>query len=476
MNTIIDLPRKTKIVATIGPSVSSPENIVKLIQGGVDVFRLNFSHGTLEEHWSSLQTVREYDTKQKEFHAVIGDLPGPKLRIGEIQGGDIELNDGAVIYIIHSNSPGSKAIITVENDELFTLLKPGDIFFINDGLIRLRVISNESHSILCKVEKGGNISSRKGINIPYLPDSFPSLTTRDLQILESIKEWDLDFIALSFVRGVKDIFTLRETISTFPRPFSIIAKIEKPQALKEIEEIIEASDGIMIARGDLGVEIPVESVPYWQKRIIFESRCRCKPVIVATQMLDSMIRNPIPTRAEVSDVAGAIYDGTDAIMLSGETAMGNFPLESVQMASRIAGFNERFVNFVSDVQKIMDDNSDLSSAISFGAWEIAQNLKLPVMVTATYSGSTARRISRFRPNIPILAFSPQLRVLRHLKLSYGVIPLTMNICTEPSELIEEVKKLTLTSGLGKKGDKIVITAGIPMQKSGFTNLLQVEEL
>lgn len=472
----IDLPRKTKIVATIGPSVSNPENIMKLIQEGVDVFRLNFSHGTLEEHFSVLQTIRNYDSQQKKFHAVIGDLPGPKLRIGEIQGGETELPDGAVIYIIHSSLPGSMPVITVDNVELFTLLKPGDIFFINDGLVRLRIISNDNCTILCKVEKGGVISSRKGINIPYLPDSFPSLTTRDLQILEAIKDWDLDFLALSFVRGIKDILALRNRIANFSRPFSIIAKIEKPQALNEIDEIIEASDGIMIARGDLGVEVPVESVPFWQKRIIFESRCRCKPVIVATQMLDSMIRNPIPTRAEVSDVAGAIYDGTDAIMLSGETAIGDFPMESVQTASKIARFTEYYADFVPDVQKIMVNNTDLSSAISFGAWEIARNLKLTAVVTSTYSGSTARRISRFRPNIPILAFSPQYHILRLLKLSYGVFPFSVDLCTEPSKLIEEMKRLTLASLFGKKGDKIIITAGVPLQKSGFTNFLQVEEL
>ncbi|NLJ37415.1 MAG: pyruvate kinase [Candidatus Atribacteria bacterium] len=479
MNTTTSIknqPRKTKIIATIGPSVANPEKIVKLIQEGVDVFRLNFSHGSLDEHYSALQTIRKYDFEKQEFHAVIGDLPGPKLRIGEIQGGEIELPDEAIIYIILSTHPGSLPIMTVDNVELFALLKPGDIFFINDGLVRLRVISNENHTILSKVEKGGVISSRKGINIPYLPDSFPSLTVRDLQILEAIKDWDLDFLALSFVRGVKDIVALRNKIASFPKSFSVIAKIEKPQALNEIEEIIEASDGIMIARGDLGVEIPVESVPFWQKKIIFESRCKCKPVIVATQLLDSMIRNPIPTRAEVSDVAGAIYDGTDAIMLSGETAMGGFPMESVQTANKIAQFTENHADFVPDVQKIMTNNTDLSSAISFGAWEIARNLKLPVIVTSTYSGSTARRISRFRPNIPILAFSPKYQILRQLKLSFGVIPFSMNLCTEPIELIEEMKKLTLDSGFGKKGDKIVITAGVPLQKSGFTNLLQVEEL
>ena len=476
LTSVNNLPRKTKIVATIGPSVANPEKIVKLIQEGVDVFRLNFSHGTLEEHFSVLQTIRKYDSQQKEFHGVIGDLPGPKLRIGEIQGEEAELLNGAIIYIIHSTLPGSLPVITVENDMLFALLKAGDIFFINDGLVRLRILSNQNRIILCKVEKGGIISSRKGINIPYLPDSFPSLTARDLLILEAIKDWDLDFLALSFVRGVKDILTLRKKISPFKKPFSIIAKIEKPQALDEIEDIVEASDGIMIARGDLGVEIPVESVPFWQKKIIFESRRRCKPVIVATQMLDSMIRNPIPTRAEVSDVAGAIYDGTDAIMLSGETAMGDFPMESVQIASKIARYTENHADFVPDVQKIISDNTDLSSAISFGAWEIARNLKLPVIVTSTYSGSTARRISRFRPNIPVLAFSPQYHILRHLKLSYGVIPFSMNLCTEPSELIEEMKRLTLASRFGKKGDKIVITAGVPLQKSGFTNLLQVEEI
>ncbi|NLJ48129.1 MAG: pyruvate kinase [Candidatus Atribacteria bacterium] len=476
MNSIKNLPRKTKIVATIGPSVANPEKIVKLIQVGVDVFRLNFSHGTLDEHYAALQTIRKYDFQQREFHAVIGDLPGPKLRVGEIQGGEIEISDGSVIYIISSTRPGSLPVMTVDNVELFAFLKPGDIFFINDGLVRLRVLSNENQTILAKVEKGGVISSRKGINIPYLPNSFSSLTARDLQILETIKDWDLDFLALSFVRGVKDILALRDRIANFPRPFSIIAKIEKPQALNEIEQIIEAADGIMIARGDLGVEVPVESVPFWQKKIIFESRCKCKPVIVATQLLDSMIRNPIPTRAEVSDVAGAIYDGTDAIMLSGETAMGDFPMESVQTASKIAQFTENHADFVSDVQKIMANNTDLSSAISFGAWEIARNLKLPVVVISTYSGSTARRISRFRPNIPILAFSPQFYILRQLKLSFGVIPFSMNLCTESFELIEEMKRLTLDSGFGKKGDKIIITAGVPLQKSGFTNLLQVEEL
>jgi pyruvate kinase len=472
----IDHLRKTKIIATIGPAVSHPEKIARLIEEGVDVFRLNFSHGTLENHYSVLQHIRQYDSKKDVIHAIIGDLPGPKLRIGEIEGGEVELFDDETIQFIKGNTPGSKPILTVESDEVFTFLQLGDIFFINDGLIRMKVISKATESLLCLVEKGGIVSSRKGINIPYLPDHFPSITSRDFQILETIKDWDLDFLALSFVRSAKDIFSLRQYVSSFSRQFPIIAKIEKPQALNEIEAIIDASDGVMVARGDLGVEVPVESVPFWQKKIIFESRRKCKPVIVATQMLDSMIRNPIPTRAEVSDVAGAIYDGTDAIMLSGETAIGTYPVETIKTACKIARFTEDHTDFVTDAQRLMDGNTDLSSAISFGAWEIAKKLQLPVIVTSTFSGSTARRISRFRPTVPILAFSPQFNIRQQLKLSYGVIPQSMSMCTEASELINEMKKLTLTCGFVKKGDKIIITAGIPLQKSGFTNLLQVEEL
>ncbi len=472
----VDLPRKTKIVATIGPSVASPERIAALIKEGVDVFRLNFSHGTLEDHYSVLQRIRKYDNDHGDIHAIIGDLPGPKLRIGEIEGGEVELFDDETIQFIKGNTLGSKPILTVESDEVFTFLKPGDIFFINDGLIRMKVISKTTDSLLCRVEKGGIVSSRKGINIPYLPDHFPSMTSRDLHILETIKEWDLDFLALSFVRSARDVFSLRQYVSSFSRQFPIIAKIEKPQALNEIEAIISASDGVMVARGDLGVEVPVESVPFWQKKIIFESRRRYKPVIVATQMLDSMIHNPIPTRAEVSDVAAAIYDGTDAIMLSGETAIGAYPMETVRTACKIVRFTEDHTDFATDAQRLMDGNTDLSSAISFGAWEIAKKLQLPVIVTSTFSGSTARRISRFRPTVPILAFSPQFTIRQQLKLSYGVIPYSMSLCTEASELMSEIKQLTLVSGFAQKGDKIIITAGIPLQKSGFTNLLQVEEL
>jgi len=468
--------RKTKIVATLGPATSDRTTIASLIEEGVDVFRLNFSHGILEEHKNWAVLIREESQRLGKICAVLGDLPGPKLRIGEVAGGEVELQEGHTIQLVLGDGKGDAGTIFLDQEFIFDSISPGEKLFINDGLVRLSVEEVERNRAMCRIEKGGYISSRKGLNIPRFPDRFPSLTERDVEILEEVLHWQLDYLALSFVRSGKDIHSLREKLDGHDKELGIIAKIEKPRALENLNDIIHLCDGIMVARGDLGVEIPIEEVPFWQKKIIMECRRAAKPVIVATQMLESMIRSPIPTRAEVTDVAGAIYDGADAVMLSGETAVGNYPVDTIRMASRIASFTEKHTGFSPDGDTLVGGDTETSCAVSFGAVEIARRINAPVIVTCTYSGSTARRVSRFRPRQNVLALSPQKRTLEKAMLCYGVIPRLIPFFDNQDRLIEEACRTVKDMELSSSGERVVITGGVPLQVPGFTNLLQVETL
>ncbi len=468
--------RKTKIVATMGPATADRKTTALLIQEGVNVFRLNFSHGTLEEHKHWLDMIREESHRLGKICAVLGDLPGPKLRIGEIAGGEVELQEGSTVRLVLGEGKGDSGTIFIEHEIVFDSVSPGENVFINDGLVRLRVERLKRREVFCHVEKGGHISSRKGLNIPHIPDQFPSLTERDIEILEDVLGWQLDYLALSFVRSGRDINVLREKIQSRDRDVAIVAKIEKPQALENLKDIIHLSDGIMVARGDLGVEIPIEEVPFWQKKIILECRREATPVIVATQMLESMIRSPIPTRAEITDVAGAIYDGTDAVMLSGETAVGEYPVDSVRTASRVAAFTEQNTAFASDKRILFDENVQTSCAVSLGAIEVARRIQAAVIVTFTYSGSTAQRVSSFRPHQNILALSPQTRTVEKTILCYGVLPRLVSSFDNQDRLIEEAYRIVREMKLAAPGDRIVITGGVPLNLPGFTNFLQVETL
>lgn len=469
---------KTKIVCTIGPASNSYEKIEKLIQEGMDVARLNFSHGNYVKHHQVIENIRQASLKTTKPVAILQDLGGPKIRIGEIEKEPIFLKEGSSFILTNREVPGDEQEVSVTFPSLPQKVKRGDCIFLADGTLELKVKELTSTDIICWVVRGGKLSSHKGVNIPNISMDIPSLTEKDYQdILFGIKN-RVDFIGLSFIRNAEDVLRARKILKeNRAEDISLIAKIEKKEAIDNLEEIIEVSDGIMIARGDLGVEIPLENVPLVQKDIIKRCNFVGKPVITATQMLMSMVNVPRPTRAEVTDVANAILDGTDAVMLSEETAVGNYPLEAVKTMNKIALRVEQAI----DYKKILTERS-LSvkptnpDAISHATCQVAMDLKAKAIVTFTLSGSTARMVSRYRPSVPIIAASTRDSTVRKLALSWGVYPFKSDELENTDDMIEKSKKIALKTGLANPGDKIVITAGIPFKIPGTTNLLKVETL
>lgn len=469
---------KTKIVCTIGPASDSYKKIEKLIQGGMDVARLNFSHGSYEKHHQIIENIRQASLKTNEPVAILQDLGGPKIRIGKIEKEPILLKEGSSFILTNREVPGDEQGVSVPFSSLPQKVKKGDCIFLADGTIELKVKELTLTDIICRIVRGGKLTSRKGINIPNISMDIPSLTEKDYQdILFGIKN-KVDFIGLSFTRNAKDVLRARKFLKkNGAEDISLIAKIEKKEAIDNLKEIIEASDGIMIARGDLGVEIPLENVPLVQKDIIKRCNFVGKPVITATQMLMSMVSSPRPTRAEVTDVANAILDGTDAIMLSEETAVGNYPVEAVETMNKIALRVEKAI----DYKRILSERSlsvkpTNSDAISHATCQVALDLKVKAIVTFTLSGSTARMVSRYRPPVPIIAASTRDSTVRKLALSWGVYPFKSDELENTDDMIEKSRKVALATGLVKKGDKIIITAGIPFKIPGTTNLLKVETL
>jgi len=469
---------KTKIVCTIGPASNSYEKIEKLIQGGMDVARLNFSHGSHEEHHQVIVNIRQASLKTNESVAILQDLGGPKIRIGKIKKEPILLKEGSSFILTNREVPGDEQGVSVTFPSLPQKVKKGDSIFLADGILELKVKELTPTDIICRVVRGGKLTSHKGINIPNISMDISSLTEKDYQdILFGIKN-KVDFIGLSFTRNAEDVLRAKKFLKeNGAENISLIAKIEKKEAVDNLKEIIETSDGIMIARGDLGVEIPLENVPLIQKDIIKRCNLVGKPVITATQMLMSMVSGPRPTRAEVTDVANAILDGTDAIMLSEETAVGNYPVEAVETMNKIALRVEKVI----DYKKILSERS-LSvkptnpDAISHATCQVALDLKAKAIVTFTFSGSTARMVSRYRPPVPIIAASIRDSTVRKLALSWGVYPFKSEELENTDDMIEKSRKVALATGLVKKGDKIIITAGIPFKIPGTTNLLKVETL
>ncbi|HDP36834.1 MAG TPA: pyruvate kinase [Candidatus Atribacteria bacterium] len=469
---------KTKIVCTIGPASNSYEKIEKLIQGGMDVARLNFSHGNYEEHLQKIKYIRQVSLKTAKSVAILQDLGGPKIRIGKIEKEPILLRANSSFILTNREVPGDEQGVSVTFPSLPRKVKKGDRIFLADGTLELKVKELTPADIICRIVKGGKLTSHKGINIPNISMDISSLTEKDYQdIIFGIKN-KVDFIGLSFTRNAEDVLRARKILKeNGAENISLIAKIEKKEAVDNLKEIIKASDGIMVARGDLGVEIPLENVPLVQKEIIKRCNLAGKPVITATQMLMSMVSNPRPTRAEVTDVANAILDGTDAIMLSEETAVGNYPLEAVETMNKIALKVEKAI----DYKKILSERS-LSvkptnpDAISHATCQVALDLKAKAIITFTFSGSTARMVSRYRPPIPIIAASTRDSTVRKLALSWGVYPFKSDELENTDDMIEKSKKVALATGLVKKGDKIIITAGIPFKIPGTTNLLKVETL
>ncbi|MGM0414743.1 MAG: pyruvate kinase [Bacillota bacterium] len=467
--------RKTKIVCTLGPASNDKETIMKMAEAGMNVARFNFSHGDHAEQKARMDMVKEVE---KEFGKPIGimlDTKGPEVRTGVLKDDKVQLTAGEEIILTTEEIEGDKNRVSVTYKKLNEDLKEGSIILIDDGLIELNVRKIEGSDIYCEVINGGELGSRKGVNLPGVKVQLPALTDKDRKdILLGVEE-EVHFIAASFVRKASDVLEIRKLLEeNGAEDINIVPKIENEEGVENIDEIIEVSDGIMVARGDLGVEIPTEKVPVIQKIIIEKCNEAAIPVITATQMLDSMIRNPRPTRAEASDVANAIVDGTDAIMLSGESAAGKYPVQSVETMARIAVEIEDSKIFKDKMANRKPSSKSTTESISFAACETAVNLDADALLTATGSGLTARVVSKFRPFIKIIAATPSKKVQHFLTLSWGVYPLISKFTSSTDEMIDTAIDVALEHELIQLGDLITITAGAPTGMPGTTNLIKVE--
>ncbi|HBI03594.1 MAG TPA: pyruvate kinase [Paenibacillaceae bacterium] len=466
--------RKTKIVCTIGPASESVEILKQLIEEGMNVARLNFSHGNHEEHRARINAIRQAASEAGKSVAILLDTKGPEIRTGDLEVDSVELKDGEVLILTTELIPGNEKRVSITYPSLVNDVKPGNTILIDDGLIGLTVEEIQGQNIICRIHNGGTLKSKKGVNVPGVEINLPGITEKDAKDIEFGIENGVDFIAASFVRKGSDVLEIRRILEDHGADIQIISKIENQEGVDNINEIIGASDGIMVARGDLGVEIQTEEIPIIQKSIIRKCNKAGKPVITATQMLDSMMRNPRPTRAEVTDVANAILDGTDAIMLSGETAAGKYPIEAVKTMYSIAARTEASLDYKQLLQiKSLGRDISTTNAISRATCTTAQDLGASAIVTATSSGFTARAVSKFRPKAPIIAATTSKQVMRQLSLVWGVYPVLSLKSNSTDEVIDLSIHSALESGFIKQGDLIVITAGIPVGVSGTTNLIKV---
>lgn len=468
--------RKTKIVCTLGPACDSEAVLSQMIEEGMDVARLNFSHGTHDEHLSRINQIKKLRDEKKMPIGIMLDTKGPEIRTGDFENGSIEVAKDQEITVTARDIIGNDKTIKVNYKNIATDLKIDDIILIDDGLIELTVkhVVNDT-DLLCVVNNGGTIKNKKGVNIPDVKVNLPSLTDQDIKdIVFGIKH-DIDFIAASFMRKAEDVIEIRKLLeANNAENIQIISKIENRQGVDNIDEIIKVSDGIMVARGDLGVEIPAEEVPLAQKMMIQKCNFAGKPVITATQMLDSMMRNPRPTRAEVSDVATAIFDGTDAIMLSGETAAGKYPVDSVSTMADIAKKIEGSLNYEAiSMTKFECVDNTITNAISMATCRTALTLNASAIITATASGYTAVSVSKFRPKAPIIAATHSEKVMRRLSLTWGVFPVKTEKMKATDEVIEQSVQKALSENYIKNGDLVVVTAGVPVGVAGSTNLIKV---
>lgn len=467
--------RKTKIVCTLGPSAESEEVLTKLITEGLDVARFNFSHGDHEEQMGRLITLRKVREKLNKPVAALLDTKGPEIRLRDFKEKKVMLEKGQKFTLTGRELEGTNEIVTISYTELANDVKVGSTILIDDGLIGLEVESIDGLDINCVVKNAGAVSNRKGVNVPDVDLSMPYISPKDRSDVIFAIENDYDFIAASFVRNAADVLEIRKIFDEMNHhEIKIISKIENRQGVDNIDEIIEVSDGIMVARGDMGVEIPLEEVPAIQKHIIKKAYSAGKTVITATQMLDSMMKNPRPTRAEATDVANAIYDGTSAIMLSGETAAGQYPVEAVQTMVKIALHTEADINYASRFRNREEVlYPEVTDAISHATCMTSLDLDAGAIVTVTKSGSTARMVSKFRPTCPIVACSPSEKVCRQLNLSWGVVPVKMEEVQDQDKLFANSVNLAKDKGIVADGDTVVLTAGVPLGVSGTTNLIKV---
>ncbi|WP_088307405.1 pyruvate kinase [Novosphingobium sp. B 225] len=464
--------RKVKILATLGPASRSPEMIEKLLRAGADAFRVNMSHGDHETHAQTIAAIRAVEKDVGRPVAVLCDLQGPKLRVGQFAGGKAVIRHGGHFTLDRNPEPGDENRVCLPHPELFGVLQKGQRLLIDDGKLRLRVIRADDNEILCSAEVGGVISDRKGVNVPDAVVPVPALTEKDRRDLTFALEQGADWIALSFVQRPEDVAEARKLMGSSGT--ALMAKIEKPAAIGRLEEIIELADGIMVARGDLGVELNPEEVPPLQKRIVEVTRRSGKPVVVATQMLESMIESPAPTRAEVSDVANAVYDGADAVMLSAETASGAWPVEAVTIMHRIAAQVENDPGYAERIHftQVRPD-ATTADALAQASASIAETVSVSAIAVFTGSGSTARRVARERPGVPMLVLTPSPRIARRLALLWGTHAVHTKDIGSFEEMIAKGKRMALRHGFATAGSKLIALAGVPFGTPGSTNLLHV---
>lgn len=473
--------KKTKIVCTMGPGTNDPEIVRQLIKNGMDIARFNFSHGSHEEQKERMDMIKKLRDEEKVPVAILLDTKGPEIRTGVLKGGQkVTLEAGEEFILTTQEIEGDNKKVSITYDGLVDDVQVGSTILIDDGLIGLEVTEKIDDEIVCKIINGGELGERKGINVPNVPVRLPAITEKDREDIKFGVEQKIDFIAASFVRNAECILEIKAYLRELKAPYvPIIAKIENAEGIQNIDEIIRCADGVMVARGDLGVEIPAEKVPYLQKMLIQKCNDNFKPVITATQMLDSMIRNPRPTRAEVTDVANAVYDGTDAVMLSGETANGKYPVEALQMMVHIVENTEEHLDYEMILRKSEEHRKkSASSALGFATVSTAMNLEAKCIVAPSMSGATARVVSKFKPQTEIIGISPSEEALRRMQIYWGVRPMksievhtTEDICSSAIELI-------CAKQIAETGDVVVLTAGIPSpvfggRQAGVSNMMRI---
>ena len=473
-------PRRTKIVCTLGPAVSSREGVRSLIRAGMDVARLNFSHGSHDDHRRMIEIVREEAGAAGRIVPVLQDLQGPKIRLGLVQDGGVLIHKGnALVLTSEAVEAGTAERVHVSYDALAEEVVEGNRILLDDGHLELVVTRIDGLDVWTEVVVGGPLRSRKGVNLPQLRSARPSLTDKDLADLQFGLDHDVDLIALSFVRSGRDVEDLTRRVQAADKSIGVISKIEKPEAVEDFAAILEASSGVMVARGDLGIEIPMQNVPIVQKQLIRACLEASKPVITATQMLESMMDNPRPTRAEATDVANAVFDGSDAVMLSGETAAGKYPIEAVRVMDEIvrsAEANRRGLGGRQAVVAVTDLSDPITDAVSFTAVRLADDTDAAAICCLTHSGSTARAIASHRPDVPIYAFTDDESALGRIALTWGVEPIAIEFQEHTDDGVRAVHRTLLDRGDYEPGTRVVVTAGLPLPAMGRTNMIHVTTL
>lgn len=470
--------QKTKIIVTLGPASLNEKTITAMVRAGMSVARINFAHGDLKQHEKSIKLVRKVSERLNRPVAILGDLPGVKIRVGEIEGGSVTLRRWQTVTLTTRDVIGNEAVIPVEFKDFPRLVSKGDVIYLSDGFIALRVEEVRDQDVICKVLVGGTLFSRKGINIPKARLAIEAITKKDLEFLEFSLEHGVDAVGISFVGSAYDVLKARRFVEERNGKLFLIAKIERPDAVRNFDEILRAADGVMVARGDLGVEMPIEKLPILQKKLIYKANCAGKPVITATQMLESMTHEKLPTRAEVTDVANAILDGTDAVMLSEETAVGKYPIETVKMMAKIAKtteayrdskWAERTVEWkMSELRGTRQAKGTIKDAITRSIIEALNSIDIKYILTPTRTGQTARLIARFKPKQWVLAFVTDEWVKNTLMFSYGVYPFRVEDTSE-----EEILRVITGLGLVDEGDTVLLTKGTPIGKTAGTNTIRI---